>query len=159
MNEWISKDTYRHKSRDRTAMELSLSCIYSFVSSYLTVFAVFASTYSSEASMEVHPDIPSFLKNIAMKNKPKSLMKYANWVPSVAFPVSAHFHIEYEAFDNCRKLKTVFCKAKTPPQCKSYLFYNTDIMVFVPYESLELYKSTPEWGNSIIHIAGCHYHH
>lgn len=62
--------------------------------------------------------------------------------------------IESEAFDHCRNLKTVFCKAKTPPKCLNITFYSTDITLYVPTESLELYKSTPEWGNYIKHIVG-----
>lgn len=62
--------------------------------------------------------------------------------------------IESEAFYSCRKLKAIYCKAKTPPQCRSLPFDYKDITVYVPAESLDLYKSTSEWSDYFEDIVG-----
>ena len=72
---------------------------------------------------------------------------------SIIIPESIK-EIESEAFYSCRKLKTIYCKAKKPPQCTSFPFSFKDIIVYVPTESLDLYKSTAEWVDYFEDIVG-----
>jgi hypothetical protein len=53
--------------------------------------------------------------------------------------------IENSAFDGCSSLMSVTVKAKRPPVCfSSFSVYDT---LYVPKESVDLYKSTSPWSN------------
>ena len=61
-------------------------------------------------------------------------------------------NIRYAAFANCTKLKTVYCKATTPPAGGRYMFshYSNDksplgCTIYVPADSFEAYKVADGW--------------
>ncbi len=51
------------------------------------------------------------------------------------------------AFCECTGLTSLTCEATTPPTLESYVFsqVNKSIPLYVPYESIETYKSTDQW--------------
>lgn len=49
------------------------------------------------------------------------------------------------AFNQCNNLTHITCLAATPPTIESYTFSNYDATLFVPYESIDIYKSTSYW--------------
>lgn len=52
------------------------------------------------------------------------------------------------AFDNCRSLTSITCLATTPPILGSDVFRITnDCPIMVPAQSVEAYKSAPNWNN------------
>ena len=56
--------------------------------------------------------------------------------------------IESRVFGNCPALKTITCRATTPPTLASDAFYNTDtsgILIYVPEESVDAYKAATNW--------------
>ena len=59
------------------------------------------------------------------------------------------------AFSECTSLSLVRCLATTPPAC-SKIFYKTpeDMIIRVPAEAVELYKSTEPWSKYIIRAIG-----
>ena len=66
--------------------------------------------------------------------------------------------IEYGAFYECTGLTSVTCKALTPPNLGSYVFYNVEcsqIPLYVPAESVNAYKNADLWKdfNSILPIS------
>lgn len=68
--------------------------------------------------------------------------------------------IAYEAFYKCSGLTSVTVLATTPPTLGNSVFDFTTCQIFVPCESVEAYKSAPNWSNyasRIQAIAGsCH---
>ena len=55
------------------------------------------------------------------------------------------------SFNYCSNLTKVFCKPTTPPELVSndydyYIFFDYDASIYVPNESIGLYKSHPIWG-------------
>ena len=65
---------------------------------------------------------------------------------SVTIPYSVT-KIEQNAFQNCHWLTSVYCKATTPPSLGGYAFDDTatDLMIYVPTESVSAYKSASDW--------------
>ena len=55
--------------------------------------------------------------------------------------------IGYKAFGSCKALNEITCNAATPPSCGTECFHwvNKSIMVYVPAQSVEAYKSTDVW--------------
>ena len=49
-----------------------------------------------------------------------------------------------EAFTGCMNLKTINCMATTPPTIRN-LGISEDVKIFVPKESVKLYKENPDW--------------
>lgn len=63
--------------------------------------------------------------------------------------------IEDEAFGSCWRLKTIYCQATIPPVCKFSMFHSdNDTKIYVPIESLELYKSASNWSQYSKHLVG-----
>lgn len=60
------------------------------------------------------------------------------------------------AFSDCNNLTKVICTATTPPLGGMEMFDNNADMriIFVPRESVELYKSAPNWNNYAKMIIG-----
>ncbi|MBR4850658.1 MAG: leucine-rich repeat protein [Tidjanibacter sp.] len=58
------------------------------------------------------------------------------------------------AFYDCKYLREVYCKATTPPSLGSDVFYGTadDLTIYVPMESVDLYKS--KWKSYASRIVG-----
>ena len=70
--------------------------------------------------------------------------------------------IGYKAFYNCRSLKKVYCRAKTPPTPKLYEGWDAfpkrnDFKIYVPKESLAAYKSAQYWSDYDYAIVGYDY--
>ncbi len=66
---------------------------------------------------------------------------------SVVIPNSVT-SIEKWAFASCSSLKKLECKAATPPVCKALVFNGINkrnCTLYVPKESLNAYKSAPQW--------------
>ena len=55
--------------------------------------------------------------------------------------------IGYESFNGCGKLRTITITATTPPALGQYTFDGRYITVYVPDESVELYKTSGRWAN------------
>lgn len=55
--------------------------------------------------------------------------------------------IEKEAFAECRNISSIYCYAITPPQAGNFVDYQIyyDCTLYVPEESIELYKSKSPW--------------
>jgi hypothetical protein len=67
----------------------------------------------------------------------------------ITLPESVEF-IADDAFSYCTNLKKITLLSKTPPSLYTYSFYNTGITstsgaIYVPYESLEAYKTDTNW--------------
>ena len=90
--------------------------------------------------------IPESVTNIEC-----SSFSYCDSLVNITIPNSVTRIGEY-AFEGCRKLISVTEKAKTPPTCENNPFsvYNT---LYVPMESLDLYKRTWPW-KQFKHISG-----
>lgn len=63
------------------------------------------------------------------------------------------------AFSYCESLKEVNCKPKNPPVGGSGMFdYNaSDRIIYVPYESLQLYQLAPYWSHYTYFIEGAYF--
>ena len=61
-------------------------------------------------------------------------------------------YIDGNAFWNCRKIKNVYCYATEVPKTGSYLFSQTNLTIYVPASSIDLYKADNKWsrGNNIL---------
>ena len=70
----------------------------------------------------------------------------ANVPFSVVLPQTIS-HIGDETFYNCQSLTSLTCKAIVPPTLGTdvFRFVDTTIPVYVPAESVELYKAAPQW--------------
>ena len=82
--------------------------------------------------------------------------KYAKYVPSGVFQDSVT-RIENAAFERCKSLKSVYCKATTPPALDgSYVFYGNGSgrKIYVPTESVDAYKSAARWSEYASSIVG-----
>ena len=65
------------------------------------------------------------------------------YLQSITLPESISL-IYSGAFRNCA-IKHFYCKAKTPPTNNNGLKYSGAQIIYVPYESVELYKATEGW--------------
>lgn len=89
-----------------------------------------------------------------------SIIKYrtffeCNALTTIVIPDSVK-EIESEAFSQCSNLKKIFCKAKIPPIGNFFMFnYGNDCKIYVPGESLDIYKSTDDWSKSFDRIIAC----
>ena len=75
-------------------------------------------------------------------------------ITTITLP-SSITNIEKYAF-NCKNLKIVYCKPTTPPTIDSHIFgYDATInTIYVPTESVDLYKSAINWSNHFDIIQG-----
>lgn len=85
--------------------------------------------------------IPSGTKSIS-----EGVFSYCNKLNQVSIPASVT-NIGAKAFSNCVNLKRVTIKAVTPPSIVSDTFVSVSATCTyeVPAESLEAYKSAPNW--------------
>lgn len=68
---------------------------------------------------------------------------------------SSVFSISEEAFVDCRQLESLICYAPTPPTCDKNMFGELPQKVpriYVPKESIELYKAATGWGEQYVYI-------
>ena len=74
---------------------------------------------------------------------------------SITIPDSVTW-IGYGAFYECSSLTSVYCKPTTPPSGDSDMFYNnaSDRMIYVPRNSVSIYKSTSGWNEYASYIVG-----
>ena len=79
---------------------------------------------------------------------------------SVTIPASIT-SIGDSAFASCFNLKSVYCKAITPPTAlpldndwRAFRFSHSDLKIYVPTESVEAYKSASYWSNYSSYIVG-----
>ena len=79
---------------------------------------------------------------------------------SVTIPASIT-SIGDSAFASCFNLKSVYCKAITPPTAlpldndwRAFCFSHSDLKIYVPTESVEAYKSASYWSNYSSYIVG-----
>ena len=79
-------------------------------------------------------------------NIANSAFKNSSKLQSVVIPDSVQT-IGYEAFCNCSKLTSVYCKPTTPPSIGTYVFAETNEMltIYVPKQSINTYKQTYGW--------------
>ena len=68
--------------------------------------------------------------------------------------------IGYNAFANCTSLIKIYCKPTTPPFLGTHVFYNnsSNRIIYVPIESLHLYKSADDWRGYADRIFGDDFH-
>ena len=69
--------------------------------------------------------------------------------------------IHYDVFASCPNLKTVYCKATTPPLAnpesdgwKSFNGNATDRLIYVPTASVDAYKAADGWSDYADYIVG-----
>ena len=74
---------------------------------------------------------------------------------SITIPNSVN-SIGKSAFCDCSSLTSVYCKAKTPPNGRDYMFYNnaSGRKIYVPRESVKAYKSAKGWNEYAKDIVG-----
>ena len=74
---------------------------------------------------------------------------------SITIPSSV-IQVQSRAFYGCTSLESVYCLATLPPEGASQMFYNnaTERNIYVPTESVDLYKSTSGWQNYSDNIIG-----
>lgn len=65
-------------------------------------------------------------------------------------------NIGKKAFEGCSNLDTVICHRKTPPLIGTEAFKNIaeNAILFVPYDSIHIYKNISEYANSFAEIKG-----
>lgn len=83
---------------------------------------------------------------VTLGNKLQFIGDYAfcyTALKTITLPKSVSY-IGNNAFASNSNLKTVYCKATVPPEMPSWAFYPSSI-VYVPRQSLDLYKQAPGW--------------
>ena len=77
---------------------------------------------------------------------------------SVTIPDSVT-EIKDRAFRDCSSLTSIYCNPTTPPTGTPYMFQNnaSGLKIYVPAESVELYKSAEGWCNYAYAIEMCPY--
>ena len=82
--------------------------------------------------------------------------QYCVDLTSVTIPDSVTAINDY-AFWNCELLKDIYCKATTPPTVGEYSVFSgcaSDLKIYVPTESVDLYKSAERWSTKADIIYG-----
>ena len=84
-------------------------------------------------------DSPFWSTNITTADIPSSVTYNA-----ITYSITS---IGQNAFSNCSGLTSITCEATTPPACGEYVFLevNKTIPLYVPAESVELYKAADVW--------------
>ena len=74
--------------------------------------------------------------------------RYCTSLTSVTIPNSVTM-IDGYAFDSCTSLASVTVEATNPPTLGNGIFYDTDtnLVIYVPAESVEIYKTAGRWSN------------
>ena len=87
-------------------------------------------------------------KNTIIPNTVTSIGQSAfsdcNGLTSIDIPNSIT-SMESSAFQNCSNLTSVIIRSVNPPSIGYYVFDNTTCPIFVPYESVDTYKTTTKW--------------
>lgn len=91
----------------------------------------------------------SNLSDINIPDGVTSIGDEAFWgckIQRITIPANVNF-IGHHAFDFCRKLKTIDCKAIEPPHLDLEALLNCDALtaIYVPYNSVDKYKSADSW--------------
>lgn len=92
----------------------------------------------------------SNLSSITIPMNISTIEKYTFYgcssLESISIPYDVESIDEYAFFD-CSSLSSITCSSLNPPVLGNYVFYNVDksIPLYVPYESIELYKTTNQW--------------
>ena len=100
----------------------------------------------------------SNLSNVVIPNTVTSIgnfaFNYCTSLTEIELPESITSISDY-AFSECNNLSLVICNATVPPTCKN-IFYHThaDLIIRVPAESLELYRSTEPWNKYNVKAIG-----
>ena len=101
----------------------------------------------------------SSLKYVTIPNSVTTIKKYAfNWcynLTSITLPNSIAI-IENDVFDFCWDLISIYCKAIVPPIVNSETFSgsSSNCTIYVPIESVEVYKSADGWSEFADAIVG-----
>lgn len=86
----------------------------------------------------------------------KGAFRYCVDLTSVTIPDSVTA-INDSAFWNCELLKDIYCKATTPPTLGEHSVFSgcaSDLKIYVPTESVDLYKSAERWSTKADIIYG-----
>jgi hypothetical protein len=93
-------------------------------------------------------DIPNGVTNIGYGAFQKSSLI------SIVIPDSV-IDIGESTFKGCRRLARVYCKAAVPPV--GYEMFDSGVHVYVPYQSVEAYKTNDSWKKYANYIVGYDY--
>ncbi len=132
---------------------------------------IFAKPYSGAISVETI-DLPaglvtlgdkvfqsnSTLKSVTIPETVTSIGKYCfmycSGLTQIVIPENVN-SIDDNAFRNCKALSSIYIKAKTPPTIGSSVFdISSDKIFYVPINSVETYKTSPDWKNFADNIVG-----
>ncbi len=87
-------------------------------------------------------DIPSGVTTIEFRT-----FQDCTGLTSVTIPSSVTTIVDY-AFSRCRNIEWIACKASNPPDCGMSIFsYIDKTNLYVPSQSVELYKASIRWNN------------
>lgn len=86
-------------------------------------------------------ELPEELEEIQM-----SAFNQCENLAAVTLPASVAV-LGRNVFFNCTKLAVCICRRQVPPEMGSACFYGTskELLIYVPDESVELYKAAPNW--------------
>jgi hypothetical protein len=88
--------------------------------------------------------ITSFTFGNEVEHIPARLCSGMTKLTSITIPESVT-SIGSSAFDGCTSLPSITCKAKNPPTLGLYNTLSSVTAVYVPAESVDLYRAADEW--------------